>query len=63
MLSWPHARMPRPIARNGRHRRAGEGVQLRGVEGWRLVSTAAVNAGGTTARVYPFFERGKPERA
>ncbi len=26
-------------------------------EGWRLVSTAAANAGGITVRVYLFFER------
>jgi hypothetical protein len=31
-------------------------------EGWRLVSTAAANAGGMTVRVYLFFERDAGEQ-
>mgnify|MGYP001609818625 CR=1 FL=1 len=29
-------------------------------DGWRLVSTAAANAGGVTVRVWLFFEREAP---
>jgi hypothetical protein len=31
-------------------------------EGWRLVSTAAADAGGMMVRVYLFFERGAGEQ-
>jgi hypothetical protein len=31
-------------------------------DGWRLVSTAAANAGSTTVRVYMFFEREVPAK-